>query len=432
MNYIKSTIKNGINLHLLNTNKFKTNLFSVFITTPLDRSTITKNALIAAVLRRGTQNMQSQDEISKNLENMYGASFDCGVEKTSDNHVIKFYLECINDSFLPNSESILKQCFNILTDIVFNPITRNNIFLQEYVESEKENLKQIIEGKIDNKNLYAIDRCIEEIYINQPYGLFKYGYTEDLKNINAQNLYEYYINLINKSKIDIFISGDISEGSIDNLKNNINLNKLNERNANYFVCETNVEKKKTNDKINLVEEKMQINQGKLVIGLDTYTKNTDASIINNPIRKFATSVYNIILGGSANSKLFQNVREKESLAYTASSNYIRVKDLILIKAGIEIENYNKAVSLIKEQLEQIKKEEFLDEEVENAKKLIISTVESIPDSQDSEITYYFSQELASGNISIDEYINNIRKVSKKDVVLIANEIAINTIYFLRN
>lgn len=432
MNYIKSTIKNGINLHLLNTNKFKTNLFSVFITTPLDRSTITKNALIAAVLRRGTQNMQSQDEISKNLENMYGASFDCGVEKTGDNHVIKFYLECINDSFLPNSESILKQCFNILTDIVFNPITRNNHFFQEYVESEKENLKQIIEGKIDNKNLYATDRCIEEIYINQPYGLFKYGYTEDLKNINAQNLYEYYINLINKSKIDIFISGDISEGSIDNLKNNINLNKLNERNANYFVCETNVEKKKTNDKINLVEEKMQINQGKLVIGLDTYTKNTDASIINNPIRKFATSVYNIILGGSANSKLFQNVREKESLAYTASSNYIRVKDLILIKAGIEIDNYNKAVSLIKEQLEQIKKEEFSDEEVENAKKLIISTAESIPDSQDSEITYYFSQELASENISIDEYINNIRKVSKKDVVLIANEIAINTIYFLRN
>lgn len=432
MNYIKSTIKNGINLHLLNTNKFKTNLFSVFITTPLDRSTITKNALIAAVLRRGTQNMQSQDEISKNLENMYGASFDCGVEKTGDNHVIKFYLECINDSFLPNSESILKQCFNILTDIVFNPITRNNHFLQEYVESEKENLKQIIEGKIDNKNLYATDRCIEEIYINQPYGLFKYGYTEDLKNINAQNLYEYYKNLINKSKIDIFISGDISEGSIDNLKNNINLNKLNERNANYLVCETNVEKKKTNDKINLVEEKMQINQGKLVIGLDTYTKNTDASIINNPIRKFATSVYNIILGGSANSKLFQNVREKESLAYTASSNYIRVKDLILIKAGIEIDNYNKAVSLIKEQLEQIKKEEFSDEEVENAKKLIISTVESIPDSQDSEITYYFSQELASENISIDEYINNIRKVSKKDVVLIANEIAINTIYFLRN
>lgn len=432
MNYIKSTIKNGINLHLLNTNKFKTNLFSVFITTPLDRSTITKNALIAAVLRRGTQNMQSQDEISKNLENMYGASFDCGVEKTGDNHVIKFYLECINDSFLPNSESILKQCFNILTDIVFNPITRNNHFFQEYVESEKENLKQIIEGKIDNKNLYATDRCIEEIYINQPYGLFKYGYTEDLKNINAQNLYEYYINLINKSKIDMFISGDISEGSIDNLKNNINLNKLNERNANYFVCETNVEKKKTNDKINLVEEKMQINQGKLVIGLDTYTKNTDASIINNPIRKFATSVYNIILGGSANSKLFQNVREKESLAYTASSNYIRVKDLILIKAGIEIDNYNKAVSLIKEQLEQIKKEEFSDEEVENAKKLIISTAESIPDSQDSEITYYFSQELASENISIDEYINNIRKVSKKDVVLIANEIAINTIYFLRN
>ncbi len=432
MNYIKSTIKNGINLHLLNTNKFKTNLFSVFITTPLNRSTITKNALIPAVLRRGTQNMQSQDEISKKLENMYGASFDCGVEKIGDNQIIKFYLECINDSFLSNSESILENCFNILTDIVFDPITRNNHFFQEYVETEKENLKQIIEGKIDNKNLYATDRCIEEIYIDQPYGLFKYGYTEDLKNINAQNLYEYYKNLINISKIDIFISGDISEIRIDDLKNNKIIKNLNERDPEYLVCETNVSKNNINKKINVIEEKMQISQGKLVIGLDVFTKDTDPSIINNPIRKFATSVYNIILGGSANSKLFQNVREKESLAYTASSNYIRVKDLIIIKAGIEIDNYNKAVSLIKDQLEQIKNGDFLEEEVENAKKLIISTLESIPESQDSEITYYFSQELASEKISIDEYINNIRKVSKNDVLTIANITSINTVYFLRN
>lgn len=432
MNYIKNSVKSGINVHLLKTNKFKTNLFSVFVTVPLNKETVTKNALIAAVLRRGTQEMPTQDEISKNLESMYGASFDCGVEKTGDNNIIKFYLECVNDEFLPGNDSIFQKCFTTLLNIVFNPVVRNGHFLQEYVESEKENLKQIIESKIDNKNRYAIDRCIEEMYQNKPYGLFKFGNVEDLNDINAQNLYEYYKQLIATAKIDIFVSGDISESSIQEIKENQIIRNINERQPNYKVNISNQLKQDMVDEPKIVEEKMQINQGKLILGLDTFTQKTDENFINNPIRKFATSVYNIILGGSANSKLFQNVREKASLAYTAGSNYIRVKDNIIVKSGIEIENYEKALNLIKDQLQQIKNGEFTDEEVENAKKLIISTVGSIPDSQDSEITYYLGQELSDQNISIDEYIEKIKQVSKQDVIEVANQIAINTIYFLRN
>lgn len=432
MNYIKNTIKGGITVHLLKTNKFKTNLFSVFVTCPLDKKTITQNALVAAVLRRGTTQMPTQDEISKNLENMYGANFDCGVEKTGDNHIIKFYLESVNDEFLPGNDSIFQKCFNTLLDIVFDPITRNGHFLQEYVESEKQNLQQIIESKIDNKNRYAMDRCIEEMYKNKPYGLFKFGYVEDLKNIDAKSLYEYYKQLINTAKIDIFVSGDISESAIEEIKLNKIIENLKERQPNYIVNNSNMSKESSDEEPKIVEEKMQINQGKLILGLDTFTQKTNKEFINNPIRKFATSVYNIILGGSANSKLFQNVREKASLAYTAGSNYIRVKDNIIIKSGIEIENYDKALGLMKEQLEEIKNGKFSEEEVENAKKLIISTVGSIPDSQDAEITYYLGQELSDKNISIDEYVENIKKVTKQDVINVAKEIAVNTIYFLRN
>ena len=104
MNYKKEDIKKGITIHKINTNKFKTNLFAVFLTTKLDRNTVTKNALLTAVLRRGTKNLTNQEDISKALENMYGASFDCGVEKTGDNHIMKFYLESINNEFLPEQE----------------------------------------------------------------------------------------------------------------------------------------------------------------------------------------------------------------------------------------------------------------------------------------------------------------------------------------
>ena len=180
----------GIKIHKIETNQFKTNLYAVFLATPLSRENVTKDALIAAVLRRGTMSIPSQDKISKELEEMYGASFDCGIEKTGDNHIIKFYLEALNEEFLPEKEELTQKCINILLDIVTNPLVENNGFKKEYVDSEKENLKQIINGKIDNKSRYALDRCIEEIFKGEPYGLYKYGYIEDLENITPESLYE--------------------------------------------------------------------------------------------------------------------------------------------------------------------------------------------------------------------------------------------------
>lgn len=423
MNYNKEEIKQGITIHKINTNKFKTNLFAIFLTSKLNKEDVTKNALLTAVLRRGTSKMPTQEEISKNLENMYGASFDCGVEKTGDNHVLKFYLESINNEFLPSEENLSKECIDILIDIVFNPIIENGAFKQEYVDGEKENLKQIIEGKIDNKAKYALDRCIEEMYKDEPYGVYKYGYIDDLGKITASNLYEYYQEFIKRVKIDIFVSGDLKNNIINEIKENETIMQLNERNAEYNVNKENGEKTRIQEP-NVVFESMQIAQGKLILGLDVLDNKKES--------KYSTSLYNIILGGSANSKMFQNVREKASLAYTAGSTYLRQKDNIFIKCGIDIPNYEKTVELIKEQLTQMKNGEFTDEDIENAKTLVDASVGSISESQDSEITYYFSQELSDEFVSTEDYINKINNVSKEQIVEVANKIQINTIYFLKD
>ena len=182
----KTQIKEGITFHQIETNKFKTNLMAIFLSLPLQRENATKNALLAAVLRRGTKELVSQEEISKNLEEMYGASFDCGIEKSGDYHTMKFYLELLNNQFLPVEEDLSKKGLELLLDIVFNPYTENASFKKEYVEQEKANLKQIIEGKIDNKGSYALERCIEEMYKDKPYGIYKYGYIEDLNAINEK------------------------------------------------------------------------------------------------------------------------------------------------------------------------------------------------------------------------------------------------------
>ena len=160
----QNQIKEGIKLHTISTEKFKTNLIAVFLTTRLSRENVTKNAVISAVLRRGSKNMTTQEEISKQMEEMYGASFDCGLDKTGDNQVIKFYLETISDKFLPQEgEKILEQSLEKLLEIVLDPYLEDGKFKEEYVEQEKNNIKQRIEGKIDNKARYALDRCIEEM-----------------------------------------------------------------------------------------------------------------------------------------------------------------------------------------------------------------------------------------------------------------------------
>ena len=416
-------IKKGINLHIIKTNKFKTNLLTVFISTPLEKEKITINSLIPAVLRRGTKNIPSQDQISMVLEEMYGASFNCGIDKIGDNQVLKFYLETINNEFLPNKEDNLKEAVKILLEIVFNPLTSNQEFKKEYVESEKNNLKQIIEGRKDSKATYAIERCVEEMYKDKPYGLYKYGNIDDLEKIDSKKLYKQYTELISKCKVDIFVSGNIEDNIEEQIKNNENIQKLEQREAVYIINNKDSRKKEKKQEQE-VSESMDINQGKLIIGLDILQENDKD--------KYTALIYNAILGGIPTSKMFQNVREKNSLAYTASSSFIRQKANIFIKCGIEISNYNKTLTIIKEQLEDMKKGEFTDKNLEEAKNNIVATINFIPDEQDSELMYYFSQELSGYEMGYEEYIAKINSVTKEDVIELANRIQINTIYFLKN
>lgn len=416
-------LKKGIKLHTINTDKFKTNLIAVFITTKLTRENVTKNAVISALLRRGSKTMPSQEEISKQMEEMYGASFDCGLDKTGDNQVLKFYLETVNDNFLPQKEEdMLKISMEKLLEIVFNPYLENESFKPEYVEQEKNNIRQRIEGKIDNKARYSMDRCIEEMYKNEPFGLYKFGYVEDLESMNGKNLYEYYKELIDSCKIDLFVSGMICDDMNEVVMNNENIKKLQERTPNYVVPKEMG--KELPEKENMVTESMEVTQGKLILGLNIQLDKED--------QRYDTLVYNSILGGSANSKMFQNVREKAHLAYVASSTYLRYKNNIFVNCGIEIGNYEKALELIKQQIVDMKNGDFTEQDIENAKKGIIATIKTIDDEQDTGITYYFGQELSQVEVSIEEYRDKIEKVTKEDVIRIAENVAIHTIYFLKD
>ena len=424
MAYETKKIKEGITIHTIETEKFKTNLIAVFLTVPLKRETVTNYALIPAVLKRGTNFLKTQEEINIKLEEMYDASFDCGIDKVGDNQVIKCYLEALNDEFTLNNEQILKQSLDLIFEIIFNPLIENSLFKEEYVKTEKENMKKLILSKIDNKDKYALESCIEEMYKGKDYGIYKFGYIEDLEHITAKNLYDAYLELINKAKIDIFVSGEIDKQEIlKEIEENQNLNKLNPRIPNIVKNTEETEIKETVEPKEIKDIK-EVSQGKVVIGLDIAYNKKDS--------RYQMALYNVILVESATSKLFQNVREKASLAYSARSNYIRQKNNIYIRCGIEIEKYEEALKIIKEQLEDMKNGNFSEEDLNNAKKYMLAGIRTVQDEQDSEVTYYFGQEISGTFTTFDEYMNKINGVSRDEIIEVANSIKINTIYFLRN
>lgn len=423
MSILLKKIKEGITVHQIQTNKFKTNIIAIYMTKKLEKEDVTKVALLPLVLKRGTENISTQEDINKKLENLYGANFNCGVEKRGDNQVLKFYIESLNDEYKydkNDNNQIIDASINLLFDIVFNPKIENNAFSSEYVESEKQHLRKIIESKIDNKMAYAYYRCIEEMFKNKPYGLYEYGYTEDLNSINKENLYVFYKEFINNCKIDIFISGEIKDSEENNLiEKNIELINLKARTPKYEAKET---KEKFEE--NTIIEKMNITQGNLMLGINVNSNSENSKIV--------ADVLNAILGVGANSKLFQNVREKASLAYSSSSRYIKPKDVIIIRSGIEIQNYSKALEIIKQQIEQLKQGEFEEEEINAAKEILIASLENVTDDQGTEITYEMSQELAENKKTIEEKIQKIQSVTKDEIIKVADNLKIETIYFLKD
>lgn len=393
----------------LKTESFKIDEIAVFLTMPLDKETITKNALIPAILRRGTSNLKSQLEIGRKLEEMYGAGFNCGIDKTGDYCVLKFYIETLSNKFLPNNENISQEAVKLIMDIIFNPLVVNNAFSEEYVKQEKENLEKVIKARKDNKANYAYNRCLEEMFKDEPYGLFKYGYLEDLEKINAKNLYEYYKEMIKNCKIDVIINGvDADELEVPEVTENLD---------NAIVM--NEYKHTTSEIPKIIKESIDVQQGKLIIGMDAPTEN-----------RYAVTMYNVVLGGGANSKLFQNVREKASLAYSAGSSYLRRKNAVMIKTGIELQNYDKALKIIEQQLEDMKNGKITDDEIKAGRQLILASLRMIPESQEDTIAFYFDQQLFNENLTVDEYCKKLESVTKEQIVDVANKIRINTIYYL--
>ncbi len=416
----KTEISKCVNLRFLKTEKFKTNMISLVLRLPLCRDTVTRAALLPRVLKRGTQSYPTLSDISKKAEELYGATLSASTVKKGDNQLLAFSVHFVSDSFI--SETITEEVVKLFAEFVLHPKTCDGGFDKEFVAQEKENAKNFIEGLINDKKAYAAAKCNEIMFEGDPYGIYEYGYVEDLKDINEKNLYEFYKELLKKSQIEIFASGSFDEGLIRAAIQAEFGNLLEDREI--APAKTVLAAIEDNIKVKRVTEEMPTSQSKLVMGFNCGV---------NPVSKdyFGLMMFSCVFGGSPFSKLFNNVREKLSLAYYVFSALDRQKGYMKISAGIEASKFDDAYNEIMLQLDKMKKGDFTDDEITSAKKYLATSFGSVKDSMGATEDFYMGQILLGNNETIDQLCESISHITRDEIIKAANTVQLDTVYFLK-
>jgi predicted Zn-dependent peptidase len=409
--------KNGYSLHIVQTDKYKTNTLVWRMKTPLKAEEVTLRGLLPHVLQSSSKKYPSTTALRSYLDELYGANFFVDLAKKGEYHVMSFSVEVANEKFLKDSEPLLRKGLQFLADVVLDPNAENGAFHEETVEKEKRNQKVRIQSVFDDKMRYANSRLVEEMCKGEAYALHPNGIFEDVEKTTAASLFNYYQDAIQKDELDLYIIGDVDTDEAEKMCEEIF--SLQDREAGKV---SKVNTGAASD-VNEVIEKQDVKQGKLNIGYRT-------NVAYGAEDYWALQVFNGIFGGFSHSKLFINVREKASLAYYAASRLESHKGLMMVMSGIDAKNYDQAVTIIKEQMQAMKNGDFTDAEIQQTKAVIRNQILETIDTARGLVEILYHNVVSGEKIGLDEWLGSIEKVTKDEITAVAQKVNMDTIYFL--
>ncbi|GAA0612027.1 pitrilysin family protein [Virgibacillus siamensis] len=415
---VHEVMENGIRFHLVPNKKHKTISVVVKMMAPLSREDITKRALIPHILQQGTASFPDRSSIQRKLDDLYGAVLSLDGAKKGNYHIISVRLEIANQTFISNEGSILDEGLELLREVIFNPKISGDSFDPSVTTRQKDILKQKIHALMDDKMSYANMRLIDEMCEEETYQLHVQGYERDLKDITPTNLYGYYQTLLKEDQMDIYVGGDFHPDEMaSKLKHYFKRNKPVKTFTNQTESVKTIEKPKT------VMEQQNLQQAKLHLGYRTH-----CTFQNNKYP--ALQVFNGLFGGFPSSKLFLNVREENSLAYYAASRIESHKGLMLVFSGIAPGDYEKAREIIEEQMQAMKKGDFNEGNIADTKELIVNQLRETMDHPQGLIEMMYQNAVAGTSRTPEELIESINSVTKQEIVDVADQIELDTVYLL--
>lgn len=422
MEYTRTELMPGVFLSHLHSDKFKTACLSMTLLTQLKRENASMNALIPFVLRRGTTRYGDMEALSRRMDELYGTAVEPVVRRVGEIQCVGFYGSFPEQAYLPGREPLLNQVAALMGQLLLSPATRGGLLLPAYVDSEKEKLLDLIRSQLNDKRVYALTRCIEELCCCEDFAVGRFGSEEECESINYKKLTRHYRALLQSSPVELFYCGRCPEAQVSAALKDA-LSTLPRGEIDYDIG-TDVRLNALEDHVRHVEEEKDVGQGKLVIGFRL------GDCMEEPDRA-ALNVFNCVFGSGTTSKLFMNVREKLSLCYYASSSVYIHKGLLLVQSGIEFDKYQQVLDEVFAQLESIKRGEVSEEELRAAKRGVASDLRSAMDSQGELEGFWLSQAVDGLDYGPMELAALAEDVTKQDVTDIANSVECDLIYFLK-
>ncbi len=413
-------LANDIALTVLETDRFKAAMLSVNLIVPIDAEKAAKNTLLLRVLKQGSANYPSLAAINTRLDDLYAADLATRNYKRGEMQVLGFSVDLLDNLYIPDGTDVLGGAADMLGELLLYPLfDADGCFTAKIVDREKQSLCDAIRAKINNKQRYAHDRCVEEMCRDERFSLPLAGTVEAVEAITRADLTERYHALLREARVELFYIGRTPADALIPVLERV-LAAYPAHRA--LAAPTTVIRHA--ETVREVTEVQKVNQGKLVMGFRSGFAVADPDYLN-----FLT--FNELFGGSPASKLFVNVREKLSLCYYCSSSPDSYKGLMFVSSGVAVENKDRAYAEIMAQLEAMRRGEFTEDDLQNAIRGLQSGYRQLTDSPGGMENYYLGRLLFGVPLTIEQMEEGFGTVTADGVIDAANRVSLDTVYFLR-
>lgn len=415
-----TTLAPGVRLCTVRAEQFKTCRISVSAAVPLRAETAAANAMLPFLLHRCCEKYPDFSTMNQRLAEAYGARVSAGVEKVGEAQVLRLSLTCIADRFALDDKGVVSGCAGLLCELLFHPHVEGGAFAAQDVEREKRLLLERIENERNDKRIYALRRCEAVMCENEAYGVNRYGTREQVERLTPQALYQAWRTLLASGRIQFNFVGDSDGRELERLLKK-ELAAIDRSAYAPDTLKTQIIPRA--DSPRRVVERLPVQQGKLVMGYRMGYAATPEDIS-------AVSVMVNILGGSPQSLLFQNVREKLSLCYYCSARLFRQKGIMMVQSGVEFENAGQTVQEIGRQLDAVRQGAFTQEDFDAAVKSLADDYERVGGTPEELDDWYAFRLLEEEPAAPEKLAQGIRQTTREQAVAAAQKVTLDTVYQL--
>ncbi len=418
MNPTNQILGNGVRLVTLPDSRFKTARIAVALFLPLSADTVEEYALLPRLLTRACESYPDYTALQRRLNHLYGAAVSGDVARIGETQALILTAECTADRFALSGETPTAACGQLLCDMLFSPALENGVFRAADVATERRCLAEEVEAQINEKGAYARRRGEQLLCPDEAYSIGRYGQVERIAALTPEQVTAAWKRALREATVQIVMQDETALPQVEAALQK-GFAAVEGRSPVPCITKTDV----VMPELRRQTERLDVNQCKLVMGFRAGCAGDDPRVP-------ATRLMCAMLGGTATCLLMRHVREKLSLCYYCSAQYDRLKGVIFVQSGVEEANVSRTETEILRQIDRLRQGDFTDDDMEDARRVMLQAFQGVNDSQSAAGAWYVAQGITDTMKTPADTAREIAAVTRDDIIAAARRITPGSVYLL--